>query len=161
MKLKYKSQYNWKKRNPEKVNKMAKGYRERHKTEIKECHKKWRDKNREKIRGYQRKWRTKYTFKWRVKRACKNCKKDFIPIHFPQLYCSKECSKQGKGSLKLRFQILLRDNFTCQYCGRKAPDVILQVDHKYPKSKGGKLTENNLIIACLECNQGKKDILLN
>ena len=81
-----------------------------------------------------------------------------------RLYYQKNKEKWYKYNkqrrLKLRFQILQRDNFTCQYCGRKAPDVILQIDHKYPKSKGGKLIKDNLITACVDCNQGKKDIIL-
>jgi len=56
---------------------------------------------------------------------------------------------------KIRWQVLKRDNFTCQYCGRKAPDVVLNVDHKIPQSKGGKYTVENLITACWDCNIGK------
>ena len=61
---------------------------------------------------------------------------------------------------RLRFEVLQRDNFTCQYCGRKAPDVILQIDHYIPKSKGGKNEKNNYKTACIECNIGKGDMLL-
>lgn len=32
-------------------------------------------------------------------------------------------------SKKLRFDVFKRDSFKCQYCGRSAPDVILNVDH--------------------------------
>jgi 5-methylcytosine-specific restriction endonuclease McrA len=71
--------------------------------------------------------------------------------------------RQGKGSemakkgdsLKRRFAILKRDNFTCQYCGRKAPDVPLEVDHIIPKSYGGSDKRSNLITCCYECNIGK------
>ena len=38
-------------------------------------------------------------------------------------------------SLKKRFEFFKRDKFTCQYCGKNAPDVILQVDHIEPVSK--------------------------
>ncbi len=38
---------------------------------------------------------------------------------------------------KQRFDILRRDKFTCQYCGRSAPDVELHVDHIIPRAKGG------------------------
>jgi hypothetical protein len=55
----------------------------------------------------------------------------------------------------LRFKILKRDKFTCQYCGRKAPEVVLHVDHKIPKSKGGTKSESNLVAACFDCNMGK------
>jgi len=68
-------------------------------------------------------------------------------------------AKEGK-RLKFRFQIFQKDNFTCQYCGRKAPNVELQIDHKYPKSKGGKDEIENYITACSECNLGKGDIIL-
>ncbi len=54
-----------------------------------------------------------------------------------------------------RFSVLQRDNFTCQYCGRKAPDVVLEVDHKVPRSKGGGNEIENLITACQLCNSGK------
>lgn len=61
---------------------------------------------------------------------------------------------------KLRFEIFKRDNFTCQYCGRKAPDVILNVDHINPVKRGGKNDILNLITSCFECNSGKKARLL-
>ena len=32
-------------------------------------------------------------------------------------------------SKKIRFEVFKRDKFTCQYCGRMSPDVILEVDH--------------------------------
>jgi len=38
-------------------------------------------------------------------------------------------------SKKLRFEVYKRDKFTCQYCGRKAPDVILEIDHINPVAK--------------------------
>jgi hypothetical protein len=74
--------------------------------------------------------------------------------------------KQKKGDtrftpLKLRFLIFTRDNFTCQYCGRRVEDgAKLVIDHIRPFSKGGKTTEDNLVTACFECNMGKRDILL-
>jgi DNA-binding transcriptional MerR regulator len=65
---------------------------------------------------------------------------------------------------KLRFKILQRDNFTCQYCGRnrKIHQVVLWIDHIIPVSKGGLTIESNLITSCLDCNLGKSNsILLN
>ena len=61
----------------------------------------------------------------------------------------------------IRFKILQRDNFTCQYCGRKAPEVILEIDHKIPRSKGGLNRPDNLVVACSECNGGKGNTLLD
>lgn len=56
---------------------------------------------------------------------------------------------------KQRFTILKRDNFTCRYCGRKTPKVILEIDHIVPVSKGGNNDLNNLITSCRDCNRGK------
>lgn len=58
-------------------------------------------------------------------------------------------------SKSLRFRILNRDNFTCSYCGRRAPDVRLEVDHVHPRSKGGSDHPSNLKTACFDCNRGK------
>lgn len=56
----------------------------------------------------------------------------------------------------LRFAVLVRDNFTCHYCGRYAPNVELEVDHIHPRSRGGGDEMENLTTACHDCNQGKK-----
>ena len=68
--------------------------------------------------------------------------------------------KRQNISKKLRFEVYKRDSFTCQYCGRKAPDVILNVDHIVPVSKGGTNDILNLITSCFECNNGKSNIPL-
>jgi len=59
-----------------------------------------------------------------------------------------------------RFKILERDDFKCQYCGREAPEVVLEIDHIIPKSKGGKDEATNLITCCRECNRGKLDRII-
>lgn len=58
-------------------------------------------------------------------------------------------------SSRLRFEILRRDGYTCQYCGRSAPQVTLEVDHKNPRSNGGSDDPSNLATACWDCNRGK------
>ena len=55
-----------------------------------------------------------------------------------------------------RWRVLDRDNYTCQYCGRSAPAVALEVDHIEPRSWGGSDGIENLITSCWDCNQGKK-----
>lgn len=54
-----------------------------------------------------------------------------------------------------RFEVFKRDKFTCQYCGRSAPDVILQVDHIQPVADGGEDDILNLVTSCFDCNSGK------
>lgn len=58
-------------------------------------------------------------------------------------------------SKKTRFEVFKRDSFTCQYCGRSAPEVILRVDHINPVAGGGDNDMMNLITSCEPCNQGK------
>lgn len=122
------------------------------------------------------------------KRRCYDCKK-ILPIkEFCKgkrrgfSYLCKQCARRRLNSLKfilngysrkhkyrprknhkplkLRFEILKRDKFTCQYCGRKSPDVILEIDHIHPRSKGGKNIMDNFKTACKDCNMGKSNTLL-
>ncbi len=58
-------------------------------------------------------------------------------------------------SKKTRFEVFKRDSFTCQYCGAKAPEVVLHVDHIEPVAAGGSNDILNLITACAACNGGK------
>ena len=62
---------------------------------------------------------------------------------------------------RIRFEVFKRDKFTCQYCGRMAPDVVLHVDHIKPVSKGGTNEIMNLVTSCAECNLGKTNIELS
>jgi len=59
-------------------------------------------------------------------------------------------------SKKLRFEVFKRDSFTCQYCGAKAPEVVLNVDHIEPVAEGGTNDIINLVTACKDCNAGKR-----
>ena len=64
-------------------------------------------------------------------------------------------------SKKTRFEVFKRDSFTCQYCGAKAPDVILEVDHINPIAEGGTNDILNLITSCRNCNRGKSKTKLS
>ena len=58
---------------------------------------------------------------------------------------------------KTRFEVFKRDRFTCLYCGTRAPDAILVVDHLRPVADGGDNSIQNLVTACQPCNAGKAD----
>lgn len=58
-------------------------------------------------------------------------------------------------SKRLRYEVLRRDGFACTYCGCKAPDVELTIDHVLPVSLGGSDDASNLTAACVDCNAGK------
>lgn len=55
-----------------------------------------------------------------------------------------------------RFNVFLRDRFTCQYCGSRED---LTFDHVVPRSKGGQTTWDNVVAACSPCNLRKGDLL--
>lgn len=67
-------------------------------------------------------------------------------------------SRFFKGYYALRWEVLERDNFTCQYCGQQAPNVKLEVDHKTPVEEGGATTKENLITSCYACNRGRSGL---
>jgi len=50
-------------------------------------------------------------------------------------------------------EILRRDGYTCQYCGRKL--IVLTIDHVVPRRLGGKHTWTNVVAACSPCNRRK------
>ncbi len=54
-----------------------------------------------------------------------------------------------------RKNILRRDGHRCQFCGRG--DLPLTVDHVIPVSRGGEDTWDNLVCACVDCNNRKGD----
>ena len=56
-----------------------------------------------------------------------------------------------------RFNVFLRDKFSCQYCGDKKE---LTFDHLLPRSKGGKTDWDNVVTACSSCNVKKGGRLL-
>lgn len=64
-------------------------------------------------------------------------------------------AKRKSISKSIRFEVFKRDFFTCQYCGHKAPEVLLVIDHIEPVSKGGSNDILNLITSCKDCNSGK------
>lgn len=54
---------------------------------------------------------------------------------------------------EIRVRILLRDNYTCHYCGKVGGRM--ECDHYIPVSRGGMSDESNLVAACYKCNRSK------
>lgn len=63
-------------------------------------------------------------------------------------------------SVRTRFEVFKRDRFTCSYCGRTPPEILLEVDHILPRAAGGTDDIANLTTACATCNRGKAARLL-
>ena len=59
-----------------------------------------------------------------------------------------------------RKNILVRDEYKCQYCAQNFREANLTIDHVIPKSKGGCSTWDNVVAACKPCNQKKRDYLV-
>lgn len=77
-----------------------------------------------------------------------------IPV--PSVIRLKRLVRRGPSRVPLnRRNVLRRDRYTCQYCGRQGGD--LTVDHVLPKSRGGRSTWENLVAACRACNLKKGD----
>lgn len=61
---------------------------------------------------------------------------------------------------KLREFIKKRDNYTCCNCGNSIhaePNLLLEIDHIKPVSKGGYTVESNLQTLCWKCNRAKSN----
>ncbi len=58
-----------------------------------------------------------------------------------------------------RKNVLLRDRYTCQFCGRVMPAHELTLDHVIPRSRGGHTDWDNLVACCHRCNNLKGDRL--
>lgn len=54
-----------------------------------------------------------------------------------------------------RRTVMMRDNYTCQYCGDQPPKSNLTIDHILPKVRGGATTWENVVCACKLCNLRK------
>ncbi len=54
-----------------------------------------------------------------------------------------------------RKNILLRDQYTCQYCRKLFTPAELTLDHVLPRSRNGASTWENLVAACKKCNHKK------
>lgn len=134
----YKATKKWKKKNPKKVREQEKRYRKKNREKINERQKLY---ERKKYREEKKLDTTKY-------RVDENGEK-IIRIKIRE-----------RGKYSTRFAVLARDDFTCQYCGRKAPFVVLEIDHKTPKSKGGSWRLDNLVTSCFDCNRGKGNTII-
>lgn len=58
-----------------------------------------------------------------------------------------------------RTNLLKRDDYICQYCGKKKRAGELNIDHVIPRAKGGLTSWSNCVAACYKCNSRKDDRL--
>ncbi len=72
----------------------------------------------------------------------------------PSIIRLEKMVKRPRPRVKLtKREIMRRDEYTCQYCGKTAPN--LTIDHIIPRHLGGEHTWENLVTACPHCNHHK------
>jgi len=67
----------------------------------------------------------------------------------------KPIGSHKKGVKFSRVNVMARDNFECQYCGKRLAMKHLNYDHVVPRVQGGKTDWNNIVACCYECNDKK------
>ena len=76
-------------------------------------------------------------------------------ISLPSVISLKKFAPTDRSPAFTRFNVFLRDHFTCQYCGANRSANDLTFDHVVPRSRGGRTTWHNVIAACSTCNLKK------
>ena len=75
-----------------------------------------------------------------------------LEMRLPSVISLKEYVPAERRPAFTRFNVFLRDRFTCQYCAQDFPTHELTFDHIIPRSRGGCTTWGNVVTACSCCN---------
>lgn len=81
-----------------------------------------------------------------------------MSMQLPSVIALREYVKPALYPAFTRFNLFLRDEFKCQYCGDRGE---MTFDHVVPRSKGGKTTWGNVVAACSSCNLRKGNLTLS
>lgn len=76
-------------------------------------------------------------------------------IRLPSVLALKEYVPSARKPAFTRFNVFLRDEFQCQYCGETSRAQDLTFDHVVPRAKGGQTSWENIVAACQDCNLRK------
>ena len=79
-----------------------------------------------------------------------------LKFRLPSVIALKQYVKPARFPAFTRFNLFLRDRFSCQYCGASSRDgAELTFDHVVPRAQGGRTTWQNVTTACAPCNLRK------
>ena len=77
-------------------------------------------------------------------------------VRVPRVLHLTRYERAPRFSVRLtRRNLMIRDQYQCQYCGKRPPLRELNIDHVVPRSRGGDDTWENLVTACRVCNLRK------
>ena len=80
-----------------------------------------------------------------------------LSIRLPSVIALKDYISLSRRPAFTRFNVFLRDRFSCQYCGDIYHSEELSFDHVVPRSRGGATRWSNVVTACGYCNLVKGD----
>lgn len=87
------------------------------------------------------------------------CRSPSTRIKIPAVISLKKYYQSTQRILPTRRNILIRDNYTCQYCNKHFDELDLTLDHVLPRALGGISEWTNLVAACRKCNVKKGHFL--
>ena len=80
-------------------------------------------------------------------------------MQVPSVISLKQYVNLARRPAFTRFNVFLRDQFSCQYCGHDFATLDLTFDHVVPRSRGGRTEWTNVVAACAPCNLKKANKL--
>ncbi len=84
-----------------------------------------------------------------------------LEMRLPSVISLKEYISMERWPAFTRFNVFLRDSFSCQYCSGRYRTEDLTFDHVLPRSRGGRTTWDNVVTACQDCNLRKANRLVS
>lgn len=76
-------------------------------------------------------------------------------LQLPSVIALKDYVQADRQPAFTRFNVFLRDHFTCQYCRQRHSTQELTFDHLKPRARGGRTVWDNVVTACSGCNLRK------
>lgn len=89
------------------------------------------------------------------------CHSPSLTMPIPKVVALRHYAPVSQEPKFCRHSIFLRDRFRCQYCGERFSASELTFDHVIPRERGGLTTWDNILAACVACNQRKRNHLPN
>jgi 5-methylcytosine-specific restriction endonuclease McrA len=82
-------------------------------------------------------------------------KEEFLVPSVIMLLGNRDRYSENNKMAMTRNNVFIRDDFTCQWCGKELSVTSGTIDHLYPTSKGGTNTWRNVVASCSKCNRNK------